>query len=343
MKKVMRIVLVVLGMGVAAASLYAYQLYKNVEQTANAIYEPLALGPSDQGQAPAQPSPQVQSAQSLQAAAGQTAEPGEQLTKEVPQGEKPLSILVFGVDKRGTDEGRSDTLIYLVCNPVLKKTLMLSIPRDTRTLIANIGKQDKINHAYAFGGMASTVRTVESFLDTPVDYYVKVDMEGFLHIIDSLGGVVVDNERAFQYEGFSFPKGKVALDGKKALAYARMRHDDPEGDFGRNKRQQLILKQLMNKAKEISTVNKLDEVLGDIGASVKTNLTFDDMKNLMFHYKSALDQVNVLKINGKGEMINGIYYYAVSAEERSRIKSEIDAVRNGNVPENHPEAAKQDS
>jgi len=323
MKKIMRIALVVLGIGAGAASLYTYQLYKNVEQTANAIYEPLTPGPIAQ----TQPAQQAQPAQAALLPAGRTAAPDEQ--KVEPQGEKPLSILLFGVDKRGADAGRSDTIIYLVSNPELRQTLMFSIPRDTRTQIADIGGQDKINHAYAFGGMSSTVRTVESFLATPIDYYVKVDMEGFLNIIDSLGGVVIDNERAFSYEGFQFQKGKIALDGKMALAYARMRHDDPEGDFGRNKRQQLIIQQLMNKAKEISTVNKLDKVLADVGASVKTNLTFDDMKNLMFHYKAALDQVHVLRINGQGEMLNGIYYYAVPEEERSRIKSQIDAVLRG--------------
>ncbi|MGG0938996.1 LCP family protein [Brevibacillus centrosporus] len=325
MKKIMRIVLVVLGIGVIGTSVYFYQLYKNVEQTAHAIFEPLPPAPDAEQDKTKQPPSAPQS--SPAAGTAQTI-PNAQKTQEAEEN-KAVSILVFGVDKRGTDAGRSDTIIYLASNPTLKQTLMFSIPRDTRTQMADSGKQDKINHAYAFGGMSATVRTVEAFLNTPIDYYVKVDMEGFLNIIDSLGGVVVDNAHAFSYEGYRFEKGKIALDGKKALAYARMRHDDPEGDFGRNKRQQLILQQLMGKAKEISTVNKLDKVLADIGASVKTNLTFDDMKNLMFHYKSGLDQINVLRINGQGEMINGIYYYAVSNEERSRIKSQIDQVLHG--------------
>ncbi|MDF2678921.1 MAG: cell envelope-related transcriptional attenuator [Brevibacillus sp.] len=324
MKRFMRVLLIIFVIGAGAASWYFYTLYKNVEETANAIYEPLTSVSAAQAPLPLRPQPPLQA----------TDVPAQKDQKtDDQQANKAISILLFGVDKRGTDAGRSDTIIYLVSNPSLKKTLMFSIPRDTRTQISDVGRQDKINHAYAYGGMSATVRTVESFLDIPIDYYVKVDMEGFLNIIDSLGGVEVDNARAFSYEGFRFDKGKISLDGKRALAYARMRHDDPEGDFGRNKRQQLIIEELMAKAKEISTVNKLDKVLADIGASVKTNLTFEDMQNLMFHYKSALDQINVLRISGQGEMINGIYYYVVSAEERSRIKKQIDAVLYGPTPQ----------
>ncbi|QRG66246.1 LCP family protein [Brevibacillus choshinensis] len=319
MKRFMRMLLILLLAGAGAVSWYFYDLYKNMEETAKAIYEPLPDVSSASDTTSPSPPPQIQAS---------SAEPKEQ-KEEVQPENKAVSILLFGVDKRGTDAGRSDTIIYLVSNPTLKQTLMFSIPRDTRTQLSDVGRQDKINHAYAFGGMSATVRTVESFLGIPIDYYVKVDMEGFLNIIDSLGGVQVDNARAFSYEGYHFGKGKISLDGKMALAYARMRHDDPEGDLGRNKRQQLIVEQLMTKAKEISTVNKLDKVLADIGASVKTNLTFEDMKNLMFHYKSALDQVNVLRISGQGQMINGIYYYVVSAEERARIKKQIEEVLHG--------------
>lgn len=316
MKRILRTLGVILVLGAGGAAYTFYQFYKNVEQTATAIYEPLPELPA----AEQQPDPPVQPASTE-----------KKQSEEVPAQQKPISILLFGVDKRGADEGRSDTIIYLASNPALKQTLMFSIPRDTRTQIYGSKKEDKINHAYAFGGMASTVHTVESFLDTPIDYYVKVDMEGFSKIIDSLGGVQVDNTFPFSYEGYRFEKGKIVLDGKKALAYARMRHDDPEGDFGRNKRQQLIIQQLMAKAKQISTVSKLDEVLANIGESVKTNLTFDNMQDLMLHYKSALDQVNVLRINGQGEMLNGIYYYQVSAEERARIKQQIDAVLHGSA------------
>ena len=68
---------------------------------------------------------------------------------------------------------------------------MLSLPRDTRTEIVGHGKTEKINHAYAYGGIPMAINTVESYLDIPIDYYVKMNMEGFQEIVDAVGGVTV--------------------------------------------------------------------------------------------------------------------------------------------------------
>lgn len=90
-------------------------------------------------------------------------------------------------------------MIFLTVNPAKQSMLMFNIPRDTRTEIIGRGTVDKINHAYAFGGVNMSVKTVEHFLDYPVNYYVRVNMEGFARLIDSLGGVDVDNPFAFSY------------------------------------------------------------------------------------------------------------------------------------------------
>jgi len=303
--KRLRLVIIGLLLALGGIAWYAYDLFWQVQQTAKMIYEPL-------------PPPTVQSV-----AAAKPEQPKQEEPRQ--KGEKrPLTFLLFGVDKRENDSGRSDTLIFLVIHPEKKETLMFSIPRDTRTLLADSDKEDKINHAYSKGGIPATVRTVERFLDVPIDYYVKVEMEGFAAIVDSLGGIAVDNAFAFDYEGYHFPKGMVALDGEKALAYARMRYEDPEGDFGRNKRQQLILRELMNKAKQISTVGKMDDILANIGNSFKTNLTLGDMQELMLDYRSSLDHLEIQRLQGEGGMYQGVYYYFVPEQERQRIKQEID-------------------
>lgn len=74
---------------------------------------------------------------------------------------------------------------------------------------------DKINHSYAFGGTQMTVDTVENFLDVPVDYFVKVNMESFRDVVDTLGGITVNSTFAFSYDGYSFGKGEITLNGKK--------------------------------------------------------------------------------------------------------------------------------
>ena len=92
----------------------------------------------------------------------------------------PFSLLLLGVDERENDTGRSDTIIVLTVNPTSESTKILSIPRDTYAEIIGLNKQDKINHAYAFGGMEMALKTVENLLDVPIDYVVQVDMESFI-------------------------------------------------------------------------------------------------------------------------------------------------------------------
>ncbi|MDH4617094.1 LytR family transcriptional regulator [Brevibacillus invocatus] len=300
------IAIALVGTSVIAFSFY--QLWQNVRETASIIYEPLPP--------PAHPVQVSEKKEDMELT----------VTPEVVPKEpkRPLTMLLFGVDKRGADPGRTDTLIFLAVHPEKHETLMFSIPRDTRTTIISNGKEDKINHAYSAGGIPSTVRTVEHFLDIPIDYYVKVEMEGFSAIVDTLGGVTVENAFAFDYEGYHFPKGSISMDGNKALAYARMRYEDPEGDFGRNKRQQQIIRELMSKGKQVSTVGKLDTILANVGNSIKTNLALTDMQELMLDYKSALEELEVLSIRGEGGMIGGIYYYLVTDQERKRLKEEIE-------------------
>src|SRR4051794_3487651 len=100
----------------------------------------------------------------------------------------PFSILLLGVDERKNDKGRSDTMIVMTVNPTKQSINMLSLPRDTRTEIVGHGTMDKINHAYAYGGIPMAINTVEAFLDIPIDYYAKMNMEGFQDIVDAVGG-----------------------------------------------------------------------------------------------------------------------------------------------------------
>src|SRR5690606_27392907 len=131
--------------------------------------------------------------------------------------------------------------IVLTVNPNKESIQMVSIPRDTRTEIIGKGFEDKINHAYAFGGMEMAIDTVENFLDIPIDYYVQVNMEGFKDLIDAVGGVTVENDLAFTQDGYHFPEGTITLYGDEALAFVRMRKNDPRGEFGRQLRQRQII------------------------------------------------------------------------------------------------------
>ncbi len=242
-------------------------------------------------------------------------------TKTLIEREKPFCILIMGVDKREGDKGRADTLIALTVNPTLNTTKMVSIPRDTRTEIVGHGTVDKINHSYAFGNEEMTVRTVEKFLNIPVDYYVKVNLDSFQDIVNTVGGVTVNNPFAFEEEGIQYSKGNITLDGREAMWYVRMRKGDPKGDFGRQNRQRQMIQAIASKLKNPSVLMNYQEIFDSLGKNVRTNLTFDQMKDIRSKYGVAIegDNVEQISIKATGATIDGISYQLVSDEEKSNL------------------------
>lgn len=238
---------------------------------------------------------------------------------------QPFSVLLLGVDEREGDKGRSDTMIVLTVNPNDKSTKMLSIPRDTYVEIVGRDKMDKINHAYAFGGIEMSKATVEKFLDMDIDYVVQVNMEGFKDLVDIVGPITVNNERAFSQDGYSFKEGSITLNGTQALSYVRMRKQDPEGDFGRQNRQRQVIEASVKKMISMKSVLNYNKILKVAGNNVRTNMTMDDILNLRDGgYSESLNTVTQLYFKkGKGTTIDKIYYYIADEEELEQIKQEL--------------------
>lgn len=233
-----------------------------------------------------------------------------------------LNILLLGVDEREGDRGRSDTMILMSLNPRTSSMDMLSIPRDTYVNIPGRG-MDKINHAYAFGGVELAVQTVEEAFDLPIHFYASVNMEGFEQGIDAIGGVTVTNNMAFSQGGSTFPEGEVRLNGTQALDYIRMRKEDPRGDMGRNERQRNVVTAAIDEAASFSSITKVGEILGILGGNVKTDLDMDQMQTLFSDYRGVRHNIQTMEIDGTGERINGIWYYVVPDSEFNRITNEI--------------------
>ncbi|WP_412977146.1 LCP family protein [Ornithinibacillus sp. 179-J 7C1 HS] len=235
---------------------------------------------------------------------------------------KSINILLLGVDEREGDKGRSDTMILMSLNPKTNSMKMLSIPRDTYVNIPSRGL-DKINHAYAFGGVELAVQTVEEAFDLPVHFYGKVNMEGFKLGVDSLGGVTISNDMEFTQDGIVFEKGNLHLNGKEALAYIRMRKGDPRGDMGRNERQRAVITAAMDEAASFSSITKVGEILDILGNNVNTDLQMKNMQNLFTNYLGTRANIDTMEISGSGQIIGGIWYYIVPEAEFSRISTEI--------------------
>ncbi|WP_050615025.1 polyisoprenyl-teichoic acid--peptidoglycan teichoic acid transferase TagU [Bacillus testis] len=236
---------------------------------------------------------------------------------------EPFSVLLLGVDERKNDSGRSDSIIVLTVNPNEKSVKMLSIPRDTRTEIIGKNKQDKINHAYAFGGAEMAMDTVENFLDIPIDYYIKINMESFKEIVDAVGGITVQNDLDFTIDGSHFKKGTITLDGDEALKYTRMRYEDPRGDFGRQARQRQIIEGILSKGASLSSLTNYREIFNSLGSNIQTNLSFDEMMDIQKNYRDATGKIEEMSVEGEGTKINKIYYYLVSDQEKARLHKEL--------------------
>ncbi|MHA6252390.1 LCP family glycopolymer transferase [Oceanobacillus sp. CAU 1775] len=242
--------------------------------------------------------------------------------KEIFDEKESLNMLLLGVDERPGDRGRSDTMILMSLNPRTDSMVMLSIPRDTYVNIPGRGI-DKINHAYAFGGVELAVQTVEEAFNVPVHLYARVNMEGFKQGIDAIGGVTVNNTQSFSQGGSTFSEGPIQLNGTQALDYIRMRKQDPRSDMGRNERQRAVITAAMNKAASFSSITKFGEVLDILGGNVQTDVDMKRAQTLFTGYLGTRSNIQTMEISGSGSTINGIWYYVVPDSEFNRITSEI--------------------
>jgi len=290
----LRVIGIIFLLLIAGTGIYGYTVYKSLTSAVETMHEPINREKSEKRK--------------------------EQITLEKKE---PFSVLMLGVDEREGDSGRSDTMIVLTVNPEKNSVKMLSIPRDTRTEIVGKGIDDKINHAYAFGGIEMSMNTVENFLDIPIDYYMQINMEGFKDIVDAVGGVTVNNDLDFTTGGVSFPKGSITLNGEKALIYSRMRYEDSRGDFGRQLRQRQIIQEVIRQGASFSSLTKFDDIFEALGNNIKTNMTFNEMVDIQKHYKNAGKDIEQMTIEGNGQKINSIWYLLVSDEEKLRVQTEL--------------------
>ncbi len=237
------------------------------------------------------------------------------LTKKKLQATEPLNVLLLGIDAEAGGAGRSDAIMVMQLDPITDEMTIVSIPRDTRTEIVGKGVQDKINHAYAFGGTDMSVATVESLLDIDIDYYVSINMDGLIELVDELGTITISNDVAWTDSKYDFPEGIVEMDGDKTLAYVRMRKKDPMGDFGRTQRQRKVIEGILNEGASVGSVPKFSGMMKILGSNMSTNMDFDDMKKLFSGYKDTRRNISEHMMAGTGEKIDGIYYLIVPDEE----------------------------
>ncbi|MBN1299465.1 MAG: LCP family protein [Actinobacteria bacterium] len=217
---------------------------------------------------------------------GTTTEISEVLTPTKTP-EAPITVLLLGRDTRDaeTERGRTDTIMLLHINFKEKRASLLSIPRDTLVEIPGYG-QDKINAAYAYGGEELMIKTVSLAIDAVINHYVTIDFEGFIKLIDELGGVDVVVERPLEdpYSGAYISAGNHHFTGEQALSYTRSRSTEL-GDIGRIQRQQYIIKELIDQKLNLKNVSKINDYFNIIIENTKTDI---DLLTIISYAKSAL-------------------------------------------------------
>jgi LCP family protein required for cell wall assembly len=237
---------------------------------------------------------------------------------ELNLGEDPFSVLILGLD-----EGRSDAMMVATVNPNEGTTYLLSIARDTMVTIPGYGTT-RINHAFAYGGIDLAINTVQEFLNVPIDYHASLAMDEFHTLVDAFGGVRVYNDTvAFSMGGYDFPLGFIDLTGASAYYYARMRMNDPRGDFGRQERQREILQAMADELAGVTLITRYQQILDSVGEHMRTNVTLNEMMSISIRYNQALRKITNFDLDAPGQMINGMYLIPIPEQQRLEMSHRL--------------------
>lgn len=243
-----------------------------------------------------------------------------------------FSVLFIGIDdsrsRNFKKDTRSDALILATFNAKSKSVKMVSIPRDSYVYIPCENKYDKITHAHAYGGVECTVQSVENLFNIRVNYYVKMNFYAFMDVVNALGGIEVEvpydikeKDSEDHRNAIVLKKGLHTLNGEEALALARTRKKD--NDIERGKRQQEILKAILKKASQVSSITKYDDVIEAVGNNMKTNFTFDQIKSLIY-YVISNKNISIESLYLKGTDHNdGVYYYMLDEQSVQKISETL--------------------
>ncbi len=221
----------------------------------------------------------------------------------------PFTVLLLGSDDDGKNKSPlTQSMILVRVDPAGKHVTMMSIPRDLWVPLWT-GGSAKIDAAYAYGGAAGAIATVERNFHVHIDEYAWVGLTGLIKLIDRLGGVdvfvtnpVLDDAYPddinggflYGYKTVAVLPGAQHLDGEHALQYVRSRHNDINGDFGRSARQQQVLLAMKAKASTLSPAD-LPDIVAALSGKFKTSMGLDRVRSLL-SVANGFDLANIKQI-----------------------------------------------
>lgn len=298
MKKTLKILLVIIIIGLIGAAAYGGYLYYTLNKGVNSSFSDLKNDKS------------------------------ELRGDEDVDIDNSFNVLILGIDenkkraekeKINTDDFRTDTMILATFDREGDIIRMINIPRDTLSYMSDEQAFDKINHAHALGGIDGAVDSVENLLNVPVDFYIRVNFDSVVDIVNTLGGVEFDvpfdMEEPNQDDTgkIKVKKGHRKLTGEEALAVVRSRRVD--SDFGRGERQMEMVQAIMNRAKSTGAITKVDNLVDVVSQNVTHNFKMNDLTKLAKYFASNEVKFDTTMILGEDFIgDNGAYYYKPNEE-----------------------------
>ena len=301
-KKIIGMVLAFLAVTVLGVGVFAYTIYQQGTETLSKTYKKI----------------------------------GEETN--VIEATEPLTILLMGVDtgnEERTDpwEGNSDSMILLTVNPHTKKTMMLSLERDILTKIQHKDGQieeAKLNAAYAGGGAELAISTIQKMMNIHIDRYIMVNMHGLQQLVDAVGGITVNNTLGFpisisdqeEFNTISIGVGQQTLNGDEALVYSRMRYQDPEGDYGRQKRQREVIQKVVEKVLSLNSVSHYQSILKALSTNMQTNIDLS-AKSIpsLLGYQDSFKTIETQQLRGEDAELQGTSYQIVTANHLLEVQN----------------------
>ena len=241
----------------------------------------------------------------------------------------PFIVYCSGTDARDSDlsvRSRSDTNILAVVNPSTRQVLLINTPRDYYVPLHMNGEMDKLTHAGVYG-IDESMKTLDDLYGINTPYYVRVNFNGLIDIVDAMGGIDVESPMEFYTtamempnedgngysdQAFYFPEGKVHLTGREALAFSRERSAFVDGDSQRGKNQMTVIKGIVEKASSSAVLGNFQGFLKAVSDSFITNLSYEEMTKLAKLYQKSGDDWNITTYSvgmGYGDTTQYTYTY----------------------------------